>query len=122
MSIFESKGCQELRSEEIKKCRRQKCTLDHPIQVLWEENILLIFFTNLVFFFEGEDTIFMSYHILHLQVVVSALSAHSLEGVTMIRISINLEDSQVWLVMCRLWSITCMNLSIHTTVTEVIGT
>lgn len=45
-NLLEGKGCQGLRSEEERKWWELESTLDHHVQIPWEENMMINFFTN----------------------------------------------------------------------------
>lgn len=51
--------------------------MDHQPQILMEERLVIRLFTNVGFFFAGNDTVFMPHHVVELSRMVLALYAHS---------------------------------------------
>lgn len=77
MSIFEGKGCQKLKLEEIRIGIRQELLLVQHIQILKEEDMLIKVFANIVFYFTGKATVHIPYSLMNSQLVVLVHSTHS---------------------------------------------
>lgn len=60
-------------------CREEENSLDQHIQILREESMLITFFTNNVFFFVGNATVYMPYLLRNSHVVVLVPSTQSTE-------------------------------------------
>lgn len=95
MSIHSSKGGKELRRE--KRAMERKITGAYMIyqhtQILMEESMLMIFYTNIVFFYAGKATVSMPYYLRNFQLVVSVLCTHSIERELKAGISIEAGES-----------------------------
>lgn len=100
MSLLEGKSCQKLRSEKERYNRGLENSVDHHVQILMEENMVIIFYTNPVFLFVGEVIVIMPCHILLIQRVVLAPSAHSLEGEVMVNTSMDMKTQWTKLSCC----------------------
>ncbi|XP_070030512.1 uncharacterized protein LOC142166357 [Nicotiana tabacum] len=62
---------------------------DHHDQILWEEIMGVIVYTNFVFFFAGKVTVSMSYSMIQTQWVVLTPSDHSFESVSVVSASMD---------------------------------